>query len=127
MSRSEKTYGLPELPCADAQERSPIERRVLRYSCPYCGRSRSKANVIASHMFRCWKNPSARRCGTCEHHLPPEPPESPDWITGYPGYPGSPRSCEAGVENGEAMPFECAAWVAARNASPRGNSGRTHA
>jgi len=89
-----------------------IEKRVTRYSCPHCGRSRSKRKAVADHMFSCWKNPAAKSCGSCEHHLPPEKGERACWLSGYPGSPDHPRSCDVGVDNAEAMPRQCVRWAA---------------
>jgi hypothetical protein len=88
------------------------ERQVTRYSCPYCRRSRSKRRAVADHMFSCWKNPSAKSCGSCEHHLPSEKGESAEWSSGYPGSPGHPRACGLGIDNAEAMPRQCPSWAA---------------
>lgn len=103
----------PDDLCADAGThipRSPLERQVTRYGCPYCGRSRSKRSTIASHMARCWKNPRARTCGTCEHHIPRSKGEAPDFWSGYPGSPPEPRACAADVDNDLEMPRACAQW-----------------
>lgn len=109
-------------PCADAGSdipRSPIERRVTRYACPYCGKSRSKCGTVAQHMWSCWRNPAARTCGTCDHEHPPERGEPADYYTGYPGSPSYPRSCGVGIDNAVAMPRACEGWLAARDMGSR--------
>lgn len=47
----------------------PIPVVVTRHQCPHCRRyTRADPSRVEWHMGRCLKNPSARNCGTCEHH-----------------------------------------------------------
>ena len=45
----------------------PIAVKVTRYRCPFCRRSWSSRKRAADHIGRCWLNPEARGCKTCEH------------------------------------------------------------
>lgn len=62
----------------------PIPVRVLRYKCPHCSRSASRPGRTREHMARCWSNPEAHGCKTCEHFEP----YGPEWDD----------SCDAGVD-----------------------------
>ncbi len=44
----------------------PERIQVTRWRCPHCGRSRSSRSATVAHMARCWHNPGARSCKTCE-------------------------------------------------------------
>lgn len=46
----------------------PIALHVVRYRCPFCTRSRAKRATTEQHIARCWHNPEARACLTCEHY-----------------------------------------------------------
>lgn len=48
----------------------PIELHVTRYQCPHCTKSYSKRATTVEHIGRCWVNPEARGCKTCEHFEP---------------------------------------------------------
>jgi hypothetical protein len=41
---------------------------VTRYQCPHCTRSRSRKSATVEHIARCWHNPAARSCKTCDHY-----------------------------------------------------------
>jgi hypothetical protein len=43
----------------------PIARKVTRYTCPFCRRTRSSKATIRKHMESCWWNPEAKGCKTC--------------------------------------------------------------
>jgi hypothetical protein len=53
----------------------PVQYSVTRFKCPFCGRSRSTRPPIVEHIARCWKNPDAHACLTCQHfeRQAPEP------------------------------------------------------
>ena len=70
----------------------PIAVRVTRYQCPPCGRTHSSKRRAVEHIGRCWYNPGARGCKTCQHYN--------QFVPGDPdtGYPGEPESCAAGVD-----------------------------
>jgi len=50
----------------------PVPFVVTRYRCPVngCGRTRSSKRAITEHIGRCWWNPAAKSCKTCEHYYP---------------------------------------------------------
>jgi hypothetical protein len=45
----------------------PIVITVRRHKCPHCARSCAKKAHTVAHIGRCWANPAARGCKTCEH------------------------------------------------------------
>lgn len=51
----------------------PIPVRVTRYRCPFCARSHASKARAVTHIGRCWDNPEAHGCKTCEHFQPYEP------------------------------------------------------
>lgn len=91
----------------------PIPVRVTRYRCPHCHRSHaSKARCVA-HIGRCWDNPEARGCKTCEHFQPYE-------RGGYDS-PDMPEACALGIRlstGGEAsnLLVHCTKWEKVDNA-----------
>jgi hypothetical protein len=60
----------------------PIPVRVTRYACPHCPRTHSSRQRAVAHMGRCWYNPAAKGCKTCEYFMPAE---HADYVSGYPG------------------------------------------
>lgn len=46
----------------------PIAFKTIRYRCPHCPRTGASKTRIAEHIGRCWTNPAARGCKTCEHY-----------------------------------------------------------
>lgn len=51
----------------DIEVDEPIRSVVVRWRCPFCGRSHSARTRTREHMARCWFNPAARSCKTCVH------------------------------------------------------------
>lgn len=45
----------------------PIPFTTTRYRCPTCPRTASSKARMVGHIGRCWLNPEARGCKTCEH------------------------------------------------------------
>lgn len=89
----------------------PLELHVTRYKCPHCPKSYSKKPTTIEHIGRCWLNPSARSCKTCEHRVEPD----------YDYGANSPEDCSVGVElplhprnNGNpefrTLPVHCPKW-----------------
>ena len=67
---------------------APVPVTVQRYECPFCKRRRSAKRTAAEHIARCWRNPAARACKTCEH-----------WVNepgGEPCFPGRHCDCNSG-------------------------------
>lgn len=61
---------------------------VQRHQCPFCRRyTRADPARVEWHMARCFQNPAARNCKTCEHHQP----ESIDY--GHQCWPGRRCGC----------------------------------
>lgn len=59
---------------------------VTRHQCPHCRRyTRAKRERVEEHMPRCWQNPVARGCKTCQHF-----DQDPG---GEPCFPGRPCDC----------------------------------
>jgi hypothetical protein len=56
----------------------PIPVKVTRYRCPCCPRTASGKARMVEHIGRCWLNPEARGCKTCEHFEP----YGPEWSDG---------------------------------------------
>ncbi len=50
---------------------APIPVTVRRYRCPYCRHQRARRAAAIAHLQRCWHNPAARACLTCDHYAPP--------------------------------------------------------
>jgi hypothetical protein len=71
----------------------PERFTAVRWRCPHCQRSRSSKKAITEHMARCWWNPDAKGCKTCEHYYPGD--------NGCEGDPycncASPESCDVGL------------------------------
>lgn len=77
---------------------APIAFKATRYRCPFCPRTGSSKARVTEHMSRCWTNPEARGCKTCEHFRD--------------GYDAC--GCEPGCNwgnSGEPIPESCAAGV----------------
>lgn len=47
----------------------PIPVRVLRHRCPHCTKTYNRPGRTREHMGRCWNNPEARGCKTCQHFV----------------------------------------------------------
>jgi hypothetical protein len=83
---------------------TPIRKTVVRWQCPHCPRSASSRPRISEHVARCWSNPDARSCKTCEHAN-----ESAGYV----------HSCGVGVKflcsdsrhDSPVMPVNCDLWV----------------
>ena len=45
----------------------PIRKPVVRWQCPHCFHTMSARTRMVEHIARCWLNPDARSCKTCEH------------------------------------------------------------
>lgn len=86
----------------------PVPFVVTRYRCPVvgCGRTRSSKRAIAEHIGRCWLNPAARSCKTCDHYR--EDSSEPEVGAICPEY------CTAGVELAEGLPVGCPSWMEAQ-------------
>lgn len=82
----------------------PIERRVVRYICPFCKRGRSDRSAAWAHVARCFRNPAARSCKTCAAY---QPVERSDYNTGY---PGCSEGCHAGNDISARLPVGCDDW-----------------
>jgi hypothetical protein len=83
----------------------PIPVKVTRYRCPFCPRTRSSKTQMRKHIGRCWENPDAKGCKTCEHY---EPGEAGDFATGYPGVD---EFCGEGVSlDGRAACGDCGGY-----------------
>jgi hypothetical protein len=86
----------------------PIAKHVTRWQCPYCDRTWSKRTVAALHIARCWYNPAARSCKSCDYY---EPEQLADVET-----PPCAENCLAGVafepQNGRVLlPILCEKWA----------------
>jgi hypothetical protein len=96
----------------------PVERHVSRWLCPFCNRGRSKRPAILAHMPGCYRNPAAKRCGTCEHLCPAEREEY-DYSIGAMTFPGSPEFCVEGVQWEDGVkPRDCPKWSPLAAPSP---------
>ena len=80
-----------------------IRLKVVRYQCPHCHRTHSKKQAAEAHIARCWNNPAAHACKTCEHYTPAE--EGP-----YPEHPGWPEQCEQGRKLLSGLHTGCPLW-----------------
>lgn len=47
----------------------PIRRVMVRWQCPHCLCTRSKRRTMREHVARCWHNPAARACTTCDFRV----------------------------------------------------------
>jgi len=81
-----------------------IRLKVVRYQCPHCHRTHSKKQAAEQHIARCWNNPAAHACKTCEHYTPADP-DSP-----YPEHPGWPEQCEQGRKLLSGLHTGCPLW-----------------
>jgi len=92
---------------------APVPVTVQRFQCPFCKRRRSAKKAVTDHIARCWLNPAARACKTCEHFtdVPGEEPCVPgrpcDCNSGY-------QLCEAGIADvaGGRILSGCPLWQA---------------
>lgn len=82
----------------------PIERRVIRYVCPFCSRGHSARPSAFAHIARCYRNPAAKSCKTCAAYQPPERADC------YTGYPGCNEGCGEGEDLTNGLPVGCASW-----------------
>ena len=73
---------------------APVPVMVQRYECPFCKRRRSVRKATAVHIARCWLNPAAKACKTCEHFT--DVPSG-DYCEG-----GRPCACNKGFQQCEA-------------------------
>lgn len=88
----------------------PIRLTVIRWQCPFCSCTRAKRATMAEHIARCWQNPAAQSCHTCEHRIEP----SGDGFL----EPFSPEGCARKIELPErGLPLNCSQWT---HASPKG-------
>lgn len=46
----------------------PIAKKVTRYGCPFCRRTRASKKATREHIARCWHNPDVRGCLTCKNY-----------------------------------------------------------
>jgi hypothetical protein len=83
----------------------PIPVVVTRHQCPYCRRTWSKSAAATAHIARCWHNPAARSCKTCQHFTPADS-DGP-----YPEHPGWPEDCEDGRDITAGLPVGCPQWT----------------
>lgn len=85
----------------------PVPFTVTRYRCPLCSRTRSSKKAIGEHIARCWLNPAARSCKTCDHY---DPGSNGCW-----GDPmcncASGEDCRAGVDLVDGLPINCPKWT----------------
>lgn len=63
---------------------SPEQITVTRWRCPHCRRSWSSRRNATTHIGRCWHNPAARGCRTCQNFRA--------------GGVNSPETCAAGLQ-----------------------------
>jgi hypothetical protein len=90
----------------------PIPVKVTRYLCPYCRRGHSAKARARDHIQRCWDNPGARGCKTCDHF---EPYEMDCWRSGSGEHP---ERCRLGIElpaserGGTTLALGCPSWEA---------------
>ena len=82
-----------------------IRVKVVRYQCPHCRRTHSKHAAAEAHIARCWNNPAARGCKTCEHFTPADS-DGP-----YPEHPGWPEQCEEGRKLLSGLHTGCPLWA----------------
>lgn len=54
----------------DVVTHEPVRAVVVRWRCPFCGRSHSDRPRTRRHMERCWFNPAAKSCKTCRFFQP---------------------------------------------------------
>ena len=80
-----------------------IRVQAVRYQCPHCRRTHSKKAAAEAHIARCWRNPAAHGCKTCELYTPAEPGP-------YPEHPGWPEQCEAGRKLLSGLHSSCPTW-----------------
>lgn len=81
-----------------------IRLKVVRYQCPHCHRTHSKKQAAEQHIARCWNNPAARACKTCEHYT------AADADGPYPEHPGWPEQCEQGRKLLSGLHTGCPLW-----------------
>jgi hypothetical protein len=81
-----------------------IRLKVVRYQCPHCHRTHSKKQAAEQHIARCWNNPAAHACKTCEHYTPADP-DGP-----YPEHPGWREQCEQGRKLLSGLHTGCPLW-----------------
>lgn len=48
---------------------TPIRIQVVRWKCPACSKSYANKSATTAHIGRCWYNPAARSCKTCDHFI----------------------------------------------------------
>lgn len=82
----------------------PIPVVVTRHQCPFCRITRAKRAAIVAHIARCWRNPAARGCKTCEHFEPADP-DGP-----YPEHPGWPEGCAQEHDLTAGLQADCPSW-----------------
>jgi hypothetical protein len=91
----------------DASAPEPV--MVKRWRCPFCRRTHSSRARAALHIARCWLNPAARACKTCQHYEyepdgePCFPSRSCDCNQGY-------ERCGRGFDLGGTIRSSCALW-----------------
>jgi hypothetical protein len=83
-----------------------IRLKVVRFQCPHCHLTRAKKGSTEAHIGRCWNNPAARSCKTCEHYTPADS-DGP-----YPEHPGWPEQCEEGRKLLSGLHVHCPLWAA---------------
>lgn len=82
----------------------PVPFTVTRYRCPLCSRTRSSKKAIAEHIARCWFNPAARSCKTCEHY-------DAGYDADINAHPSSPETCHVGISLADGLPINCPKWT----------------
>ncbi|MFJ1900449.1 hypothetical protein [Streptomyces sp. NPDC088115] len=88
----------------------PLPVVVTRHQCPHCRTTRAHRAAAAAHIARCWHNPDAHGCKTCQHFEPAT--DGP-----YPEHPGWPEEC--GADQGVVLEhpvIDCPFWAPHANA-----------
>lgn len=91
---------------------APVRAVVVRWWCPFCGRSHSDRPRTRAHMARCWLNPANRSCKTCTFF-------EFDYDEPDVGYRGLGETCRKGLDpqvpsenrpDRMVFPLHCSGW-----------------
>jgi len=100
---------------------APLVRKVRRYLCPFCLKSRAKEAPIRRHMAWCIYNPAAKSCLTCLYYCPAEREEY-DYLAMALVHPGSRERCGEGIQwpHDQPKPRQCPKWEFSEESRGRG-------